>query len=319
MRILILGAGGASRTEGALARAASRLGHDAVVMDALGWRRRLGGAGARLLRWRVDRYAPDFILCTRHAASAGGETLSVLFRGRRSAFWFFDAVRPVPPSAVLLARLTDRSFSTYGYQVEALRACGAAEARFLPQGVDPDLDRPAASAPEAYRCDVSFVGSGQFPRRLEILRALSEVCRLQIRGPHWNGTGGGLPIAGGAVRGAAFARVVRGAALSLGINALPEQARERQGGTSNRLWRVLGSGGCFLGEWVAGVETFARHGEHALWYRSPDEAVALARRYLHEADARARIAEVGRRMALDRHTYDHRLTQLLAGQGYTST
>jgi len=319
MRILILGAGGAYRTETSLARAAEALGHQARVLDALGWRRRLGRASARLMRWRVDRFAPDFVLCTRHAAAAGPETLPLLLHGRRSAFWYFDALTPLPPGAARLARCTERSFTTYGYQVEALRAAGAPHVHFLPQGFDPVVDTPAPSAPDAYRCDVSFVGSGQFPRRREVLRPLSAACRLQIRGPHWSGTEGALPAAGGPVRGAEFSRVVRGAALSLGINALPEQSTERHGGTSNRLWRVLGAGGCFLGEWVEGVETFARHGEHALWYRSPAEAVALVRQYLADAAARSHLAEAGRAHALQGHTYAHRLARLLAGQGYTST
>jgi hypothetical protein len=319
MRILILGAGGAYRTEASLVRAAEALGHVARVIDALGWRRRLGGASARLIRWRVDRFTPDFVLCTRHAAAVGADALPGLLRGRRSAFWFFDATTPLPPGAARLARLTERSFTTYGYQIEALRGAGAAEVHFLPQGMDPALDTPAASAPEAYRCDVSFVGSGQFPRRQEVLRELSAACRLQIRGPHWNGTSGDLPVVGGPVRGPQFCRVVRGAALSLGINALSEQGLERLGGTSNRLWRVLGAGGCFLGEWVDGVETFARHGEHALWYRSPAQAVALVHHYLADPEARSRIAEAGRRHALEHHTYTHRLARLLAGQGYTST
>lgn len=319
MRILILGAGGAYRTEASLARAAEALGHEARVMDALGWRRRLGGTSTRLIRWRVDRFMPDFILCTRHAAAVGADTLPVLLRGRGSAFWFFDAVTPLPPGAARLARVTERSFTTYGYQIDALRAAGAADVHFLPQGMDPALDTPAPSAPVGYRCDVSFVGSGQFPRRQEVLRELSGACRLQIRGPHWNGTGEDLPIAGGPVRGPEFCRVVRGAALSLGINALSQQGVERRGGTSNRLWRVLGAGGCFLGERVEGIEAFARHGEHALWYRSPGDAVALARHYLADPEARSRIGETGRRHALEQHTYAHRLAQLLAGQGYTST
>ncbi len=319
MRLLILGAGGASRTEASLARAAVTLGHQARVVDALGWRRRLGPAGARVVRWQMDRFAPDLVLCTRHAVSAGSDRLPALLQQRPSAFWYFDAVTPLPPAASLLARCTDRSFATYGYQVEALRAAGAVEAHFLPQGFDPAIDAPARSAPAAFHCDVSFIGSGQYPRRREVLRLLAGTCRLQIRGPNWEQPSRELPVVGGPVRGATFARVVRGAALSLGINALAEQGAERLGGTSNRLWRVLGAGGCFLGESVPGIEAFARPGEHALWYRTPAEAVDLVRAYLNDPGSRGRIARAGRAHALARHTYAHRLARLLAGQGYIST
>lgn len=161
MRILIVGASGRFRTEAALARAARTLGHSARVVDALGWRRRLGPLGARLALWRCAGYQPDFVLCTRHAVALGESRLRQMLHQRRSAFWYFDAGVPLPQGAVLLARLASHCFATYGYQVDALQQAGAASASFLPQGVDPLMDRPARWAPPGYRCDASFVGSGQ--------------------------------------------------------------------------------------------------------------------------------------------------------------
>lgn len=319
MRILILGAGGAYRSEASLARAAGSLGHAVTVLDALGWRRILGRRCGALLRWRAERFRPDYVLCTRHAVAAGEAALRAILAGRESAFWYFDAVAPLPEPVVALARLTTRVFATYGYQVTALRQAGAAVAQFLPQGMDPDLDRPAESSPPAYQCDASFVGTGRYRRRYEVLRAVAGVCRLHIRGPEWSGAPGDLPLAGGKVSAPELPRVVRGAAVSLGIDALEVQRTEREGGTSNRLWRVLGAGGLFLGEHIPGIEAFATHGEHALWYRTTEEAVDLTRSLLRDPGERTRIARAGRAHALAGHTYRHRLERLLAGQGYTST
>jgi hypothetical protein len=319
MRILILGAGGAHRTEASLVRAAISLGHTATVLDALGWRRRLGPLGPGFLRWRTDRFAPDYILCTRHAIAAGEATLRRILRRADSAFWYFDAAAPLPEPVVALGRLTARVFATYGYQAEAFLAAGVPAAHFLPQGMDPVLDQPAESCPDAYRCEVSFVGSGQYPRRRAVLGTVARSCRMQIRGPGWEHAPADLPVAGGRVRGPEFARVVRGAAVSLGVDALPVQREETRGGTSNRLWRVLGAGGVFLGEHVPGVEAFARDGQHAVWYRTPEEAVDHIHRLLADPAERSRIAALGRAHALARHTYRDRLALLLAGQGYSST
>jgi spore maturation protein CgeB len=209
-------------------------------------------------------------------------------------------------------------YATTGFQVAAFHRAGFT-ARFLPQGCDPTVDQPAPRIPKAFRCDLSFLGSGQFERRHEILRHFSGAGRLQIRGPSWDGAPPGLSVAGGTVRGAAVAQVIGGAAVSLGINALPPDDSERDGGTSNRLWRVLGSGGCFLGEYVPGVERFAAHGRHALWYRDIEEGVVLARQYIADPAVRLAVATAGRAHALAHHTYAHRLALLLAGQGYTST
>jgi hypothetical protein len=317
MRILIVGAGGRHRTEQSLLRATRSLGHTSRLLDAP-WHRRGGPAGLRLAAWRLARFEPDFVLCTRHAMALGDATLRPALRHRRSAFWYFDAVSPFPEPVRLLASLTGTTFATYGFQVEAFRALGVAS-HFLPQGADPATDRPAPRAPAAWHCDISFVGSGQYPRREQLLRSVAARYRVQIRGPRWDAATPDLPVAGGAVRADGFRSAVRGALVSLGINALESQSAERLGGTSNRLWRVLACGGCFLGEHVGGIERFATPGEHALWYRSAEEAIALAGRALAEPELRSRLAEAGRRHVLAHHTYAHRMPLLLAGQGYTST
>lgn len=319
MRILIVGAGAAGRTEHSLARAARSLGHEVRLLDVLGWRRWLGGWADRLLRWQSDRFGADRILCTRHAAELEGATLRHLIRGRRSAFWYFDAGSPLPPAVVQLARSVDTVFSTYGYQREAFSEAGAARSLFLPQGADPEFDAPAPHAPPHYHCDLSFVGSGQYPRRHRMLAALTGHCRLQVRGPNWETAPSAIPVAGGRVRGTAFSRVVRGAAVCLGIDALEEQRKETSGGTSNRLWRVLAAGGVFLGERVAGIEHFAHDGVHARWYSSEEEAIDHLRALLADPSGRRLMARAGREHALASHTYTHRLALLLADQGYTST
>jgi hypothetical protein len=54
--------------------------------------------------------------------------------------------------------------------------------RFLPQGVDPEIDRPAGRVPASYECDVSFVGSWNARYRHEILERLARMERVQFRG-----------------------------------------------------------------------------------------------------------------------------------------
>ncbi len=319
MRILIVGAAGTGRTEHSLVGAARELGHAAQLLDVAGWRRRLGRWADRLLQWRADRFGPDLVLCTRHAAGLEPASLRRLLRHRASAFWYFDAGSPLPPAAIRLGTSMDAVYATYGYQCEAFRAAGAARALFLPQGADPQLDAPAPAAPAGYLCDLSFVGSGQYARRHRLLAVLAQQCRLQVRGPNWSDAPAAVPVAGGRVRGAEFSRVVRGAAICLGINALEEQNRETLGGTSNRLWRVLAAGGVFLGERTGGVDAFAADGVHARWYGSEEEATGHLRTLLADPDARARMALAGRTHVLASHTYAHRLALLVAGQGYTDT
>jgi spore maturation protein CgeB len=67
---------------------------------------------------------------------------------------------------------------------------------------------------------------------------------------------------------------------------------------------------------VEGIDALAADGVHCAWYRNLEEGIELIRHYLDRPDDRRRIALAGRRHALDRHTYAHRVRLLLEGKGY---
>jgi hypothetical protein len=313
MRIVILGAGGARKTETSILRAARSLGHECRLINVVGSLRYAGPWYRQLVRYRTDSFQPDFLILTRHAMELGEAAVRGILRARTSVFWYFD-LEP-KPKVVQLGRLVDRMFVTYFGQVGAYRSAGVGQVEFLPQGVDPELDAPVPAAPADYQCDCSFVGSGQSSYRYEVLRAVATVSRLQIRGPGWERAPSDLPVAGGPVHGRRLAQVIRGAAISLGASSYPGQDSDRFS-ASNRMWKILGCGGFYLGRYVPGIETFAVDGQHCAWYRSPAEAAELTRHYLAEPAERSRIAAGGRAHALEHHTYAHRLALLLQGKGY---
>jgi spore maturation protein CgeB len=314
MRVAVLGAGGTHKTETSIVRAARTLGHRCRLVNVVDWSRYTGPAAGRAVRYLVEAFEPDFLLLTRHAILAGEPTLRALTANRKAAFWYFD---PQPKPAVLtLARIVGRMYVTYLAQIDAYQAAGVEEVRFLPQGVDPAADYPAETSRPEYRCDASFVGSGQYPFRHSVLREVARACRVQIRGPGWDRNSSDLPVAGGPVRGERLRQVIRGARISLGASAHPEQDADRAS-ASNRMWKILGCGGFYLGPYVRDIEHFAVGGRHCAWYRSTDDAVEQVRHYLAVPEERRRIADEGRAHALRYHTYAHRLQLLLAGGEYT--
>jgi spore maturation protein CgeB len=315
-RIAVLGAGGAYRTPAAIARGAMSLGLVARVFDTLGWARRLGPLAPSLLRRRIDAFVPDLLLLTVDAMALGEETLTLLTRRIDSAFWHFDGQWPPSPKALTVAGLAARTFTTYLPLVDEFRRRGAAEAHFLPQGVDPEVDRPANPPGGDAGPEVLFIGSGQYPYRVDLLREIAENARLAIRGLGWDSHAPALPVVGGKIAGPAFARAVNGAAIVLGAHASPELA-EYRASASNRMWKVLGCGGFYLGPWVADIDHFARGGEHCAWYRDTADAIRQIRFWLDRPEERQHIALAGRAHALARHTYAHRLELLLTGRSYT--
>ena len=315
MRVLVLGAGGDRRTERSIVRAVRSLDHHCRFIDVVGWCRRLGPLAPPLVGRLGEAFRPDAVILTRHARRLGERVLQAITAGRAGGLWYFDLSVPPLAEVVRMARAVGRIFVTCQSQMAAYRAAGVPQVLYLPQALDPSVDRPAAEAPERFHCDFSFVGSGQYRDRHELLRLMAKAGRLQVRGPGWDDAPSDIPVAGGAVYGAAFAKVVRGAAISLGAHATQAQASQIAC-TSNRMWKVLGCGGFFLGARQAGLDRFALDGEHCAWYRGPEEAVELARRYLADPQRRGEIAAAGRQHALSNHTYAHRVALLLAGRGY---
>jgi Glycosyl transferases group 1/DUF based on E. rectale Gene description (DUF3880) len=299
----------------AIVRAARASGHPCRLVDVAGWHRRLGGLADALVLRLAETFRPDAVIFTRHAHHLEPEQVRALCAGRAGGVWYFDYAPTPAPELLQLARVAGRLFVTCRSQLDAYRAAGIGEVYFLPQAMDPVYDRPATRVPSRYRCDLSFVGSGQYPDRHELLRRMSSVGKLQVRGPGWEGVSE-LPVAGGPVWGRRFARVVAGAAVSLGAHAITGQEHQ-VACDSNRIWKVLGCGGFYLGAWQPGSDEFARHGEHCVWYRDADDAVMLAERYLASPGERGAIAAAGREHALRHHTYAHRLPLLFEGRGHT--
>jgi hypothetical protein len=314
MRIVVLGAGGARRTEASIVRAARTLGHACRLVNVVGWSRYARGMAGRVVRYLTDEFEPEFVILTRHAIELGEPSLRSMLLGRQAAFWYFD-FEP-KPKVLQLGRLVGQMYVTSLAHVDTYRSAGVAQVEFLPQGVDPERDVPADSAPWQYHCETSFVGAGQYPYRYDLLRAVASVSRLQIRGPGWEVAPPDLPVAGGPVYGRRLARVIRGAAISLGASAHPEQDADRAS-ASDRMWKILGCGGFYLGRHVPDIESFAADGRHCAWYRNPDQAAELTRHYLRHPNVRERIARAGRDHALAHHTYAHRLAALLQGKGYS--
>jgi hypothetical protein len=313
-RIVVLGGRGAHRTEAAIQRGARALGHDCRLLDVPSLYRHLGRWAGRYIEWRVNRFEADSVLLTRYAADLDDRALDAVVSGRDVTFWFFDLVERPHARVIRLGKAAGSMFVTCPSQIDLYQQAGVGKVQFLPQAIDPAFDNPISQTPNRFRCDVSFVGSGQYPYRHDLLRAIRDVCDLQVRGPGWP-RGAGLPVAGGAVRGKEFSQVVRGAAVSLGANAVAEQWKARAC-TSNRLWKVLGCGGFYLGPRVPDVESLAQGGVHCAWYESTSDAVDLVRHYLRDPMARAAIAEAGRRHSMAFHTYAHRVALLLEGRGY---
>ncbi|HSE66126.1 MAG TPA: glycosyltransferase [Gemmatimonadales bacterium] len=313
MRVAVVGAGSPLKTEASITRACRSLGCETLHLNVPGSSQWLGPLAPPFLWRRVAGFRPDIVILTVRAIRLGEHYLARIAEQFPTAFWYFDYL--LTNDAVRVARLAETTFVSSTQHVGHLEGAGVGRVLFMPQGVDPEVDRPPDEIPDSFRCEVSFIGSGQYQARHEPLRRIAASARLQVRGPGWTPAPPGIPVGGGETRGVPFTQATAGAAICLGLHAYPEQAL---GGysSSNRMWKVLGAGGFFLGEHSAGIEAFARDGVHCVWFHSPDEMMARISHFLGRPDERKAIAAMGRTHALAKHTYAHRLQLMLRGKGY---
>ena len=316
MRVAVVGAGSPLKTEASITRACRSLGCETLHLNVPGSSQWLGPLAPPLLWGRVAVFRPDLVILTVRAIRLGEHYLTRIAERFPTAFWYFDYL--LTHDAVKVARLARTTFVSSTQHVGHLDAAGVGKVLFMPQGVDPEVDRPPDEIPESFVCDVSFIGSGQYQARHDPLRSIAASARLQVRGPGWTPPPAGIPVVGGETRGVPFTQASAGAAICLGLHAYPEQAL---GGysSSNRMWKVLGAGGFFLGEHSAGIEEFARDGVHCAWFHSAEEMLARINHYLGRSADRKGIAEAGRAHALAKHTYAHRMELMLKERGYETT
>lgn len=101
-------------------------------------------------------------------------------------------------------------------------------------------------------------------------------------------------------------KVFRLSKINLNITIKPIQS-----GLSLRIWDILGCGGFLLTNYQSEIPEYFELGKDLDCYESEADLISKTDYYLKHEDVRMEIAENGRRKALQRHTYRHRLTEII--------
>ena len=81
--------------------------------------------------------------------------------------------------------------------------------------------------------------------------------------------------------------------------------------TSNRFYVALGCGACYITKKFQGIELLAKNKEHVLWFEDKKELFDILDYYLSHDSERNMIREAASKLAMERHTYEHRLRNIL--------
>lgn len=212
--------------------------------------------------------------------------------------WYFDSIwglgnRPAAYLPRLL--LMDAVFSTDGFCSGAYILRHVNCRHYLPQAAPPQADLPPPT-PGTEKHDVVFLGQLWTPDRKELARRLRARCDFANLGT------------GPRIWGRALSDICQTSAIMIGTNYRNDIA----GYWSNRCYVVMGAGGFYLGQHVRGLDRTFQNGVHCGFFYGLDDMERKVDYWLNLPTEREACRLRGHALVQGRHTYTHRVGQLLA-------
>jgi len=186
------------------------------------------------------------------------------------------------------AMQVDFVFAAQKDDTERMRKAGVATAQWLPLACDPEIHGQRDAAKER---DLCFVGNVPAGPRADLLRLLQQYFK---------------DIYVGNSNCEELARIY--SATRIVFN------RSRGSDVNRRVFEALASGSLLITNDLTenGQDELFRDGVHFATYRIGEELLDKLRYYLRHNELRERIAAAGRAEVLAKHTYRHRMEELLA-------
>lgn len=193
-----------------------------------------------------------------------------------------------------------------------LRELGAKDPKTLHYAADPDLF-VVGRAPKTV--DVAFYGHGSDLREDWMRRMIAEPSQQSPWSFAVGGRGHSVPLGRaktvGHVPFSAFGRFVGKARINLSIT---RNSHTRVPGSSTaRPFELAAFGACMVSNPYPGLEEWFVLGRETVVLREDDDAVGVYRNLLEDSAAASRIGDQARAAVLQRHTWRHRVQQLIGG------
>lgn len=201
----------------------------------------------------------------------------------------------------------DAFITTKSFGVAELGALGARKVVYSPSGYDPATHRPpVGTLDESAMRDACFIGTFEEERARSIVALCRSGIAVDVFGNGWErlrkSPPKGLRLNSAAI-GAEYALQLRSHRIALCF--LRKLSRDQH---TQRSVEIPACGAFMLAERTPEHEELFKEGREAEYFASDEELVDKARRYLVDHRARERIAEAGRRRAVEgRYSYAWRL------------
>ena len=314
-RVLVVGAfdDGMNAHTALRRRALERLGCRVASFNLVGsggWLNRLRRVGLhdRLAR-AIAQTAPELVLVLE-GSQIPAPVVAGLRRNSAAVWvnWFCDGRRS-PAVVAPVAPAYDLVFVAGSAAVEALRASGLREVRYLPPGCDPSVHRPMRSR-DQFRANVVFAGTAT-PYRERMLAELVEY-GLALWGPGWRKTKLRDYCRGEVLVQADYVRAYAGASVAVNLPCCEDAGPEGEPGCNRRLFELAAIGVPQVLVDRPDLAAHFREGSEILVARSTAELKGFVREALQDRAWSEQVAAGARQRALAEHTYMHRMRAVLA-------
>ena len=283
----------------------------------------------RMLNGRLVRLArrekPDLLLVVGGQAVLPAAVREIKGMGARAVLRTTDAPSfPKRPAEVprdfgavmRAAPFYDSVFCAGTEAVELLRGAGVKNASWLPYACDPECHRPVELSGEErskYARDVVFVGSF-YPNRARVFEGLSDL-NIGVWGPNWGRLAKSSPLSGKTVDAGIdhdeWVRIYNAAKIVLAVHF--DDSRTPCNQASPRLFEALACGSFVMTDAQPDAKALFRDGEHLVFFNDAKDLRDKVSYYLRRPEERDRIAAGGRGEVLEKHTYRHRMKEILRG------
>jgi len=304
---------GANAHSAQQARALERLGCDVTPFDLSkrpGLLGRLTGADLdRRLAKTIAEAEANLVLVS------GGYELDdsavVLIRSERSVpwvNWFPDGIDAIDEIAKV-ASAYDQVFATGTDVARAVEDSLGRSIPVLPHAADPSVYRPVKSR-DQYRANVVFAGDPT-PAREAYLSELVEF-GLAIWGPGWRQTSLRDYCRGEFRSTQEYAKAYAGATVAVNVHRdLTLTPSDGRAGCNRRVFELAALGVAQVVDERSDLARWLEPGEQLATYGSSEELRAVTEALLHDPPRAEAMAAAARAEVLTRHTYMHRMSELL--------
>ncbi len=219
----------------------------------------------------------------------------------------YDVARPMPPWFFEIGEYVDLTLVSSEDDVDILSSNGIT-AGFISPGYDDEIFTPIGE--KLFNGDIVFMGNNYheeqgFPLtkyRSDMVDFLKEIYqdRFKVYGNQWKYNDGNFMY-----KEFDEAAVYRGCKMAINISHF-----ELEQYSSDRIFRIMGTGAFCLSKWYPGIEKDFSNGIHLRVWKNFEELRSLIDHYTIHEDERNRIAKAGQEYIQQTSTWKHRMNSI---------